>query len=337
MRSRSKREQAPPQFRQWLIILGSLAALVAMWVTPAVAQDVTGLARNDEVNLAYRVQGPAEGPPIILINGQGVAVRPEGDGLALALRAEGFRVIRFDNRDAGRSTLVTGSLAVYDLSDMADDAIAVLDAAGIERAHVMGHSLGGMVAQVLAAKHPARVLSLISVSSTTGESGLPYGPAMAAMSGPPENPSSPMADQLAHFYRIFDGSAYRMTDSEVAARVAADMAVEDPGAAERQAAAVAATGDRRDLLRTIGAPALVLHGGSDPWFPLLHAEKTADALRGARLEVIDGMGHIVSDAAAAIAAAHIARFVKALPVKSAPRRNSHQRDARVVGGVGDTR
>lgn len=292
------------------MIMRSLAALVALlWLTPSMAQEHTGFAKNGEVSLAYWVHGAADGTPILVMNGQGVATRPATDGLALALAAQGFRVVLFDNRDSGKSTVMAGNSVAYDLSDMAADAIAVLDAAGAERAHVVGHSLGGMIAQVLAARHPERVLSLISVSSTTGEPGLPFGPAMAAMSAPADR-SEPAADQFARFYRLFEGSAYRMPDSEIAGRVAVDMTVQDPAAAERQAAAVSMTGDRRALLRTVGRPALILHGSDDPWFPLVHAESTARALGGAPIGVIDGMGHIVSDAAAAAVAARIASFVE---------------------------
>lgn len=298
------------------MIRTSFAALAALlWLTPAAAQERADIARSGAVDLAYWLHGPEAGIPIVVINGQGVATRPEDDGLAMALVAKGFRVVLFDNRDSGQSTVLseTGP-AAYDLSDMADDAIAVLDAAGVARAHVAGHSLGGMIAQVLAAEHPERVLSLISLSATSGEPGLPFGPAMAAMSEPPEDPDAPMADQLARFYRIYEGEADKMPDAEVAARVTADMAVQDANAAERQMTAAINTGDRRELLRTVELPALVLHGREDPWFPLVHAESTAAALGGAPIGVIDGMGHIIADAAAPTVADHIAEFVKGLPV-----------------------
>lgn len=308
----------------------SVAALAAVlpW-TAAEAQGEPDTAANGEVTLAYWSHGPADGVPIVVINGQGAATRP-GDGLALALAARGFRVILFDNRDSGRSTALRGAGAppemdavfaalaaggpapvAYDLFDMAQDTVAVLDAAGVERAHVLGHSLGGMIAQVLAAEHPDRVLSLISVSSTSGDPDLPFGPAMAALSGAEgEGPGTP-AEQQARIYRIFEGGAsLRMTDDEVASRVAADMAADDPHAAARQMTAAIATGDRRALMRRISAPALVIHGRDDPWFPLAHAESTAAALPHARLELVGGMGHIIPDAAAATVAGLVAEFVQ---------------------------
>lgn len=310
----------------------TLTLSMMLLLTPCAAQERTGRATNAEVELAYWIHGAETGVPLVVINGQGAATRTGGDGLTASLLDRGFRVVLFDNRDSGQSTVLSAShasagtkggvempdagkkqSAAYDLSDMADDTIAVLDAAGIERAHIVGHSLGAMVAQVLAAEHPERVLSLISVSSTSGEPDLPFGPAMAVLSKPPVEMPETVADQQVWFYRLFEGSAYRMTDGEVSERVAADMTVQDPEAAARQTAAVSATGDRRKLLRTIKLPALVVHGGDDPWFPLAHAESTSAALGGARVEVIDGMGHILPDAAAGIVAARIADFIQSLP------------------------
>lgn len=307
----------------------AIAALVSL--TPAMAQEA-GRAFNGDVEIAYWVQGPADGAPIMLVNGQGAATRVGDDALVNSFVAEGYRVVTFDNRDSGRSTLLRGAgtppdtevilaalaagtppQVAYDLSDMADDAVAVLDAAGIGRAHVLGHSLGGMIAQVMAADHPDRVLSLISVSATSGEADLPFGPALAALSDPGTFASMDMVAAQIKAYRIFEGDArLRMTEDEIAARVAADMAADDPDAATRQAAAATATGDRRGLLAAIVPPALVMHGGDDPWFPIVHAQSTASAL-GVPVDVIDGMGHIVADAAAQSVADRASAFIRGLP------------------------
>lgn len=309
----------------------SLFAVAAL-LCPATAEAEVpqGRATNGLVELAYWDHGAKDGVPIVIINGQGAASRP-GDALAEALAAYGFRVIFFDNRDSGRSTILRGAGAppgmeeiaasvaagktaavAYDLSDMAQDTIAVLDAAGIERAHVLGHSLGGMIAQVLAAEHPDRVLSLISVSSNSGEPGLPFGAAMGALSDASVDPQESPTDQQARIYRIFDGTAYQLGDHEIMERVVADMAANDPHAVARQGAAAMATGDRRALLERITLPALVIHGGGDPWFPIIHAESTAEALGQAQVEVIDGLGHILTDAAAEAVATRIASFVQDL-------------------------
>lgn len=289
-------------------------------------------ARNGAVELAYWLHGPENGTPIMLLNGQGAATRTGNEALVDAFVAKGFRVIIFDNRDSGQSTVlreagappeterILSALSVgaepavaYDLSDMADDAVAVLDAAGIDRAHFLGHSLGGMIAQMVAIEHPDRCLSLISMSATSGQPGLPFGPALTALSDPATFASLDVVQGQIKAYRIFEGDAsYRMTDDEVAARVAADSFADDPYAAARQAAAATASGDRRPLLADVTPPALVIHGGDDPWFVMDHAGSTATAL-GAPIEVIDGMGHIVADAAAQVVADRVTNFIKGLP------------------------
>ncbi len=308
------------------------AMAAALCLVPCLAQEGASWAVNGEIKIAYWTQGPEDGPPLVLVNGQGAATRVDGDALVEAFVAEGFHVITFDNRDSGRSTLLrdagppsdmldspaAGSDdekpdVAYDLSDMADDAIAVLDAAGIEQAHFVGHSLGGMIAQMVAIDHPDRVLSMVSVSATSGETGLPYGPALAALSDPATFADMDVVAMQVRAYRIFEGEAHhRMADSEVAARVAADMVADDPHAANRQATAATATGDRRKRLQKIPAPALVLHGSDDPWFPIEHAESTASAL-GAPLVIVDGMGHIIADAVAAAVAAQVADLIRSLP------------------------
>ena len=268
----------------------------------------------------------------MLLNGQGAATRPGNEAVVDAFVAEGFRVITFDNRDSGQSTVLWGAGAppdaenilaaisvgvdpavAYDLSDMADDAVAVLDAAGIDHAHFVGHSLGGMIAQMVAIEHPDRVLSVISISATSGQPRLPFGPALTALSDPATFASLDVVQGQVKAYRIFEGDAsHRMTEDEVAARVAADMVADDPNAAARQAAAATASGDRRLLLADVTPPALVIHGGKDPWFPIDHAESTATAL-GAKVEVIEGMGHIVADAAAQAVVGKVTKFIRDLP------------------------
>jgi pimeloyl-ACP methyl ester carboxylesterase len=308
------------------------ATAAMLCLTPALAQDTVGKARNGEVEIAYWIKGPDNGPPLVLLNGQGAATRPGKDALVDALIAEGFRVVTFDNRDSGQSTILRAAGAppdtdaildavssgdvppvTYDLSDMAGDAVSVLDSAGIERAHFLGHSLGGMIAQMVAVDHSDRVLSLISASATSGEVDLPFGPALDELSDPDTFASLDIVQGQIKAYRIFEGDArYTMADDEVTARVTADMAAGDPNAAARQAAAATATGDRRALLAEVSAPSLVIHGSDDPWFLIDHAESTAAAL-GAKIEVIDGMGHIIPDAAAEIVARRASDFIGNLP------------------------
>lgn len=305
-------------------------AFVLCLAGPVTAQD-TETATNGEVAISYQIFGNEDAQPIIVIEGLAAAVRPGGDALTEALIAEGFRVVRFDNRDAGQSTVLTeagpppstdaiiGALMAgeeptvpYTLSDMADDTLAVLNAAGIERAHVMGASLGGMIAQILAVDHPDRVFSLISVASTTGDPTLPFGPAMEAMMQPPAATAEARVEQYSQLYGSFEGEAFRMTDAEIAARVTADGAAGDSNAPARQGAAATASGDRRERLASLSVPALVIHGSDDPLFPVPHAESTATALLDAQIEIIDGLGHIVSDVAADEIAARVAAFVSGL-------------------------
>lgn len=311
------------------------AAALALGValaTSAQGQELSRTATRGDVDLAYGVSGPEDGRPLVVINGLGLAVRPAGERRTDALVAEGFRVVRFDNRDAGQSTALThagpppdtaaiaaaleaGQAApvAYDLSDMADDTLAVLDAAGIDSAHVLGHSLGGMIAQVLAAEHPERLLSLISISSTTGDPELPSRPAMQAMTEPPAATPDERTRQAAQLYRAFEGTDYLMTEAAIEAHVAADAAIGDELAAARQGAAPAASAEWREMLPGVDLPALVIHGGADPLFPVVHAEATAEALPDAQLEIIGGLGHIMSDAAADEIASRVAAFVEGLP------------------------
>lgn len=272
-------------------------------------------ATNGDVKIRFWQNGPRDGVPLVLINGQGAATRPTGDALVKAFVTKGFHVITFDNRDSGQSTVygLTPPRVAYDLSEMASDAVAVLDAAGIDQAHFLGHSLGGMIAQMVAIDHPDRAMSIISVSATSCDPNLALGPAATAMFDPATFAGMERAQIQAHAYRLFEGDArYRMTDRELADRVAADMAVTDPGAAERQLAAAIATGDRRRLLADVDLPALIIHGSDDPWFPVLHAESTATALN-AKVEIIDGMGHIIADSVAEIVATRAAAFIDELP------------------------
>ncbi|WP_324752030.1 alpha/beta hydrolase [Roseovarius sp. Pro17] len=294
------------------------------------SQDIQ-IATNGDVEISFQVFGDQTDPPLVFIDGLATAVRPGGDALTEALVAQGFRVVRFDNRDAGQSTVLTDAGAppsneviveslmtgttppvAYTLSDMAGDTMAVLDAAGIEQAHVMGASLGGMIAQTIATEYPGRTLSLISVSSSTGDPDLPFGPAMEAMTAPPAATAEGRVEQYTQLYRAFEGDAFKMTDAEILARVEADGAAGDPLAPARQGAAATASGDRQDRLASVELPALVIHGSDDPLFPDSHADSTAEAVPNGQLEIVDGLGHIVSDAAAGEIASRVATFVNDL-------------------------
>ena len=253
-------------------------------------------------------------PPVLLVMGLGMQLtawpQPLVDGLVRA----GHRVIRFDNRDIGLSArldhLPTPNLlwesmklrfglpvrAPYSLADMAADALGVLDALGIAQAHVVGASMGGMIAQRIALAAPQRVLSLTSLMSTSGARRLP-GPqprVLQVMLSRPRDSSEPAL--LAHYVRLFQalgGPAYPCTPEELRERILHSVRRGGyrPAGTARQLAAVAADTQRADLLREIRVPTLVLHGSDDPLVPIACGEDTARRIPGARLVAIPGMGH----------------------------------------------
>ena len=230
-----------------------------------------------------------------------------------ALNARGFRTIRYDNRDVGLSTrfdaagvpnlkwMFVKSLlrlpvrSAYTLADMAADGVALLDHLGIARAHIVGVSMGGMISQHIAARYPDRVLSLTSVMSTTGNPRLPRAQKEAMqvltsrpMSGDPE-------DLIAYSVRaakVIGSPGYPPDEERLQRRVRSDFERGwYPQGVARQMAAIVADGDRRPMLKSIGASTLVIHGEGDPLVPLAGGRDTADNIPGARLLTIPGMGH----------------------------------------------
>ncbi len=273
------------------------------------------LTTADGIEIAWDEFGDAAGEPVLLIAGLGTQRLRWTRSFCAALAAGGCRVIRFDNRDSGGSTYFSGSappdfgaLAAalmagrrpdvpYTLDDMAADAIGLLDALGIARAHVVGRSMGGMIAQVLASEHRERVMSLTSIMSGTGNPALPQAApdVMAMMMRPAPDPASDpegfLAVRIAFARRIagtgypFDEDAHRALLIEEAARGF------DPGGTARQIAAMAVAGDRRARLAAIAVPTLVIHGTDDPLIPPACGLDTARAIPDASYLPIAGMGH----------------------------------------------
>lgn len=242
----------------------------------------------DQVEIAFRDLGDAQAPAVLMVMGLGGSHILWGDGLPFDLVDAGYRVIVFDNRDVGASqkfdawgepTLWWQFLklefgfevdAPYDLVDMAGDAVGLLDALAIERAHVVGVSMGGMIAQVIAARYPERTRSLVSIMSTPGfADDLPE--------------SSPEAGES------LDGLARGESDAERTERMHAIGMY--PEAMPRQIMAIMKSGDRREEVSTISVPTLVLHGADDGLIPPRHGEFTAELIEGARFVVFEGMGH----------------------------------------------
>ncbi len=272
-------------------------------------------AKNGAVEIEYETFGWTSSPAILLINGLGSQMTRWPEAFCAKLVAKGFRAIRFDNRDTGKSTWFQEGDR-YALSDMAADAVAVLDAAGVNQAHVAGVSMGGMITQAVAIEHPDRVLSVTSIMSATGAPGTldPTPEAGAVLTGAPPNPQTDYEGFLAHLVAnaITIGSpGYPWPDGALRQRAIDEHArAFNPTGSARQMAAIRGDGDRTERLSRLKVPAVVLHGADDPLVQLVGGEATAAAIPGAELRVIPGMGHdlppalydIVADAILAAAA-----------------------------------
>jgi pimeloyl-ACP methyl ester carboxylesterase len=268
-------------------------------------------ARNGDIVLAYETFGPPGGEPLLLISGTGAQMLIWPEDFCTALARRGFRVARFDNRDTGLSTHLTGapapgwltamlrpSAAPYRLADMADDALAVIDALGWPGAHVVGASLGGMIAQALAIGHPGRVRTLTSIMSTPSArvATMPTLAAMRALAraaGTSVTSPDQAGDQAVALKRIIGSPGYPLDEGTVR-DIAGRSFQRHPGAGQddqRQRAAVIASGDRRSALAGLRIPALVIHGDQDPVIRPKGGRAAARAIPGARLITYPGMGH----------------------------------------------
>ncbi len=280
------------------------------------------------VALEYDVAGPADGVPLLLIMGFGAQMTSWTPQFREALVARGHRVIRFDNRDVGLSQKFSGRPDVraaqaalaegrqpdvpYVLDDMADDAAALLAELGVASAHIAGASMGGMIAQLVALRHPERARSLISIFSTTSDPSLPRSSpeAQAALMTPPPSTSKP--DVVAHAVkgrRSYASTRWPFDEAAVAALVAAgyDRSYYPEGQS-RQWAAIMASPPRTERLKSLRVPTLVLHGTADtliPWQAGLH---TAQCVPGSDFVLIDGWGHDIPPGAVPSLVDYIAGF-----------------------------
>jgi pimeloyl-ACP methyl ester carboxylesterase len=251
-------------------------------------------AHNGKVEIEWQSFGDGRGEAVLLVNGLGSQMTRWPEAFCEKLAAMGYRAIRFDNRDTGLSSWPAEA---YTLKDMANDAVAVIDAAGARQAHIAGVSMGGMIVQRMALDHPERVLSMTSIMSTTGapDAFKSTPEAAAVLNTPPPDPSADfeayVADRMANA-RTIGSPRYPWTDEENRARVIAEYrrAFNPPGVA-RQMAALRADGDRTAALRGLQLPVVVLHGEDDPLLMKFGGEATAAAIPGAELRIIPGMGH----------------------------------------------
>lgn len=251
-------------------------------------------ATNGNVELAYQTFGDDRPETVLLVNGLGSQMTRWPEAFCEKLVAKGYRAIRFDNRDTGLSTWPTEA---YTLSDMAADAVAVLDAVGVKKAHLAGVSMGGMIVQAVAIEHPERVLSLTSIMSATGAAGTldPTPEAAAVLNNRPPDPTADFEAFVTHGVnnaKVIGSPAYPWPVGALRDRVIAEHArAFNPAGQGRQMAAIRADGDRTERLSRLEVPAVVLHGAVDPLVKPFGGEATAAAIPGAELRIIPGMGH----------------------------------------------
>jgi pimeloyl-ACP methyl ester carboxylesterase len=267
-------------------------------------------AKANGIEICYDTAGDASDPTVLLVMGLGGQLIQWDPELCRMIAERGFHVVRFDNRDVGLSTHHDGGVDVfglfaseasgsppppvpYLLSDMADDAVGLLDHLGVDRAHVVGVSMGGMIAQSIALAHPQRVMTLTSIMSTTGDAdvGHPTAEAMAAVIAPPAETREEAQDgavRQAHVWGspgLFDEDHLRRLAGESWERC------HEPMGVARQLAAILASGSRSAGLATLAIPSLVIHGTADTLVQPSGGERTAEVIPDAKLLMVDGMGH----------------------------------------------
>ncbi len=272
------------------------------------------------IRLEYESRGDAHAETILLIMGLGAQMTRWADVFVDRFVKRGFRVVRFDNRDVGLSERIdaagppdipgivaalhahTTPPAAYTLSDMAADAVGLLDALGIAKAHIVGASMGGMIAQLVAADHPEHTLSLTSIMSTTGNPALPRATpeAMAVLNERGPAPTDDMEGFLAHAVvsaRTIGSPGFPFDETTVRANAKRDAERSYyPVGFQRQYAAVMASPERRAKIAGITAPTVVIHGEADPLVPVSGGKDTAENIPGADLRIIPGMGHDIPPA-----------------------------------------
>jgi pimeloyl-ACP methyl ester carboxylesterase len=271
-------------------------------------------------------------PVILLIMGLGMQLIAWPDAFVQTLADAGFRVVRHDNRDiglsqgfdeAGTGNLVWQSVrqriglpvrSAYTLQDMANDALGVLDALGIRRAHVVGASMGGMIAQRLAAAAPQRMTSLVSIMSSSGARNLP-GPrpdvAAALMRRPASRTEAALVAHSLGFVRLISSPAYPQEERVLTDRITRGLRrAYRPAGIVRQMLAIGADSGREALLTGIASPTLVLHGDADPLVPIACGEDTARRIPGARFVSVPGMGHDLPPQVIDILLQHIVPFLQ---------------------------
>jgi len=264
------------------------------------------LAQSNGIELAYDELGDPDGEPLLLIMGLGTQLVHWDEAFCELLGERGYRVIRFDNRDCGHSSKIEGDRIpapamllglgepAYKLRDMADDAAGLLDHLDIDAAHVVGASMGGMIAQSVAIGHPNRVLSLASIMSSTGNRrlGLPRWRAFGTLLASPPRSREAYAERAVKTFKVIGSPDYPIDPDRI--RALATVAYErcfHPRGIARQLHAITSSNDRSRRLREIKAPTVVIHGTADPLVRTAAGRATAKAIPNSHLCLIDGMGH----------------------------------------------
>jgi pimeloyl-ACP methyl ester carboxylesterase len=260
------------------------------------------------IDVAYERFGRPESPPVLLIMGLGTQMLGWPDGFCATLADRGTHVVRFDNRDVGLSSHLTdapqpdpraamrgdATSASYTLSDMAADTVGLLDALELDSAHLVGASMGGMIAQSVAIEHPGRARSLTLIMSSTGDRlvGQPSEAAMRALLSPPAATRAQAVERTVAIVRVIGSPGFELDEAELRWRTGvAYYRAHDPVGVMRQFVAIAASGDRTAALRSVSVPTLVVHGADDPLIGVSGGRATARAIPGAELAIFDGMGH----------------------------------------------
>ena len=263
-----------------------------------------------EIDIAYERFGDPEAPPVLLVMGLATQMLGWPDGFCEMLAGRGHHVIRFDNRDIGLSThlhdapqadlqaALTGdtSSASYTLSDLAADTVGLIDALGMQSVHLVGASMGGMIAQTVAIEHPEHVRSLTSIMSTTGnpEVGQPTQEALGVLLAAPPTSRDEAIERAVTVFRVIGSPGFEFDESGVSERAALSYdRADDPDGVARQMLAIVASPDRTEGLGSVSVPTVVIHGADDVLVGVSGGRATAAAIPDAELVVIDGMGHDV--------------------------------------------
>ena len=270
-------------------------------------------AKANGIEIEYETAGNKSDPALLLVMGLGAQLTIWPDAFFQGLAKRGFFVIRYDNRDTGLSTdfgswgvpniaeafqkLMSGEKvdAPYLVKDMAADAIGLIDALGLDKAHMVGASMGGMIVQVVAALYPARTRSMVSIMSTSGRPGLPVGKpeALAMLTAHPEGPSREQRVKYGIKLRqTIAGPGYPIPEAELRGFVEKNVDRRwYPEGGARQYLSIIASGDRVKMLKTVKVPTLVLHGDDDPLLPVACGRDVASLVPGAKIETFPGWGH----------------------------------------------